>query len=164
MSSERERLGAGLTWEELPAGRRFETAARTVTEADLVTFVGAMGLFEPLFLDAREGFPAGGREGRLVPGLLAVGMAEGLIVQTTMIQGTGMALLSIQVTMKAPVFVGDTLHVEIDVLESRASSKPGRGVVTTRNGVVNDRGEVVVEYTAVRLLHGQEEEAAWTST
>jgi len=154
VSSDREQLGIGLTWEEMSAGRRFRTAARTVTETDLVSFVGAMGLFEPLFIDAREGFPAAERNGRLVPGLLAVGMAEGLIVQTTMLQGTGMALLALELTLKAPVFVGDTLHVDIDVLEARPTSKPGRGIVRTANHIVVD-GAVAIEYLATRMISGQ---------
>jgi acyl dehydratase len=115
-----------------------------------------MGLFEALFIDAREGFPAGGREGRLVPGLLALGIGEGLIVQTNMIQGTGMALLELNVSMKGPVFVGDTLHVDVDVTESRATSKPGRGLVTTRNLITNGDGDVAVEYIAVRMIKGNE--------
>jgi acyl dehydratase len=153
---DREHLARGLTWEELATGRRFRTNARTVTEADLVSFVTGMGLFEALFIDAREGFPAGGREGRLVPGLLAVGIAEGLVIQTNMIQGTGMALLELKVTINGPVFVGDTLHVDVDVTESRGTSKPGRGVVTTRNLITNDDGGVPVEYIAVRMIKGNE--------
>jgi acyl dehydratase len=156
MQPEREQLARGLTWEELRPGRRFRTNARTVTEADLVAFVTGMGLFEPLFIDAREGFPAGGREGRLVPGLLALGIGEGLVVQTNMIQGTGMAVLELNMKLKGPVFVGDTLHVDVDVTESRATTKPGRGIVTTRNLITNGDGEVPIEYIAVRMVKGSE--------
>jgi acyl dehydratase len=156
MQPEREQLGSGLTWQELTPGRRFRTNARTVTEADLVAFVTGMGLFEPLFIDAREGFPAGGREGRLVPGLLGLGIGEGLVVQTNMIQGTGMAVLELNVKVKGPVFVGDTLHVDVDVTESRATSKPGRGIVTTRNLITNGDGEVPIEYIAIRMIKGSE--------
>jgi acyl dehydratase len=151
-----EQLARGLTWEELPVGRRFETGARTVTEADLVSFVGAMGLYEPLFMDANEGFPAGGRSGRLVPGLLALGIAEGLVVQTNMIQGTGMALLSLHVEMRGPVFVGDTIRVRLEITESRATSKPGRGIVGTRNEIVNQENAVVIAYEPVRMIAGDE--------
>ena len=149
-----EILGRGLTWQELTVGRRFETGARTITESDLVSFVGGMGLYEALFMIADEGFPAGDRTGRLVPGLLPLGIAEGLVVQTNMIEGTGMALLSLHVEMRRPTFVGDTIRVRLEVTESRGTSTPGRGIVKTQNEVLNQDDHVVIEYQPVRMIAG----------
>lgn len=151
-----EILARGLTWQELTVGRRFQTGARTITESDLVSFVAGMGLYESLFMNADEGFPAGDRTGRLVPGLLPLGIAEGLVVQTNMIGGTGMALLSLQVDVRGPTFVGDTIRVRLEVTESRATSTPGRGIVTTRNEILNQDDHVVIEYQPVRMIAGGE--------
>jgi acyl dehydratase len=64
-----------------------------------------------------------------------------------------------ELDVRAPVFVGDTIDVVVEVTESRPSSKPGRGVVTARNTVRNQRGEVVMVFTPVRLIRGRDFEA-----
>ena len=58
--------------------------------------------------------------------------------------------------MKGPTFVGD-LHVEVEVLEVRQTSKGNRGLVRTRNEVKNQNGETVIVYTPLRMVAGREE-------
>jgi acyl dehydratase len=84
-------------------------------------------------------------------------LAEGLVIQTHVIHGTGIAFVHMDLDIKAPVYVGDTLHVDVEVTESRATSTGGRGLVTTRNSVRNQRDEEVLVYTPVRLLRGRDE-------
>ena len=79
--------------------------------------------------------------------------AEGLTLAGTA-HGTGLAFLHTELDVKGPVLVGDTIHVEIEVTEARASSK-GRGLVRTRNEVKNQRGETVVVYSPLRLMRGR---------
>lgn len=146
----------GRCWEDQPVGYRFRTARRTVTEADLVAFVTLCGFSEGLFLDAEASRAEGGYSGRLVPGSLTFSYAEGLVVQSGVIAGTGVAYLGATVEVKAPVFVGDTIEVHVGVTESRASSSPGRGVVTTLNEVFNQRGELVLRYRPARLVRGRD--------
>ena len=68
-------------------------------------------------------------------------------------QGTGLAFLGMELKILGPTYAGDTLHVECEVIESRPSeSRPGRGLVRTRNSVVNQRGEVVMQYTPLRMI------------
>jgi acyl dehydratase len=142
----------GRTWEEMPVGFTFKTSARTITETDLVNFVGMTGLTEPLFYDERFATDHG-YKGRLVPGMQTFCYAEGLVIQTGSIHGTGLAHMHCELDIKAPVYVGDTISVVVEVVEQRPTSK-GRGVVTTRNSVLNQRGEVVMVYTPVRLTKG----------
>ncbi len=144
----------GLTYEDMTVGRTFRTARRTVTETDLVNFITLGGFTEPLFWDATHAASAG-YTGRLVPGALVYTIAEGLVLQTNLLHGSGMAFLGMQLDVKGPVYVGDTLSVEVEITESRPSSKPGRGVVTSRNSVRNQRGEEVLVYTPVRLIRGR---------
>ena len=146
-------LATGLTWQEQPVGFAFRTAARTITEADLCAFVGLTGFVGPLFLDARRAAQAG-YAGRLVPGLLTVSFAEGLVLQTNVMHGTGLGFLGMEMDARGAVYVGDTIDVVVEVIESRASSKPGRGLVRSRNQVRNQRGEVVLTYAPVRLQRG----------
>jgi len=72
-------------------------------------------------------------------------------VQATL-AGAGVALLELEQKLLKPVFIGDTIHVEVDVLAARATSKGDRGVVTTSNSVMNQTGEVTQTYRAVRMI------------
>ncbi len=148
-------MGQGLTWESMTAGSAFRTAARTVTESDLMSFVHVAGFTEPLFYDASHAAD-GGYTGRLVPGALVYVLAEGLILQTNVIHGTGLAFMHMEFSVKSPTYVGDTLHVVVTTLESRASSRPGRGVVTSRCAVINQHGTEVAVFTPVRLIRGRD--------
>jgi acyl dehydratase len=147
----------GLTYEEMAVGSRFKTGARTLTEADLIAFVTLCGFNEPLFWDARHAASAG-YAGRLVPGALTYAIAEGLTIQTHVLHGTGLAFMHMELDVRRPVVVGDTIEVVVEVTESRPSSKPGRGVVAARNTVFNQRGEDVLVYTPVRLIRGRDYE------
>jgi acyl dehydratase len=60
-----------------------------------------------------------------------------------------------ELNVEGPVLEGDTIHVEIEVIEVRAASKGGRGLVRTRNRIVNQRGEAVIVYTPLRLMEGR---------
>jgi acyl dehydratase len=139
----------------MPVGFRFRTASRTITDADVTLFVGLAGVTEPLFLDARVA-RENGYQGRLVPGMMTYAFAEGLLIQTGCIHETGVAFLHMELDVKAAVYVGDTLAVIVEVTDQRPTSKGDRGLVTTRNEVVNQRGEVVLVYTPVRLTKGVE--------
>ena len=150
-----EQLGRGLNWEDTPAGFAFRTSARTITEADLMAFVTLCGFTEPLFTDARHA-AEGNYEGRLVPGALTFAMAEGLVLQTNALHGTWLAFMHMELDVRRPVYVGDTIDVVVEITESRASSRPGRGVVSARNTVYNQRGEDVLRYDPIRLIRGRD--------
>jgi acyl dehydratase len=147
-------LAQGQTWEEMTVGSAFRTGSRTITETDLITFITSVGFTEALFLDASHA-AAGGYTGRLVPGALVFCLGEGLVMQTNVLNGTGLAFMSMGLTIKCPCYVGDTIHVAVEVTQARAASTGQRGVVTTTNTVRNQRGEDVLVYTPVRLIRGR---------
>jgi len=151
--SAHEPLIRGRTWEEMTPGFSFRTSSRTITEADVHAFVQLVGINEPLFLDARVAGEAG-YTGRLVPGMMTFSYAEGLVIQTGSIHGTGMAFLHTELDIAAPVYVGDTITVVVEVTEQRPTSSGGRGLVTTRNSVVNQDGVTVMTYSPIRLTKG----------
>ena len=144
-------VGLGLAWDDLTVGEQFRTVGRTITETDLVNFVNTSGMVEVLFTDVEYVAEHGPGGGRLVPAALVYSIAEGLLVQATL-QHTGLAFLGMTMDVHGPTFVGDTVHVEAEVLESRATSKsPDRGLVRTQNRIVNQRGDTVITYTPLRL-------------
>ena len=156
-------LSHGKTWQQMSAGLAFRTSARTVTEADLVNFIGMSGYTEPLFLDASHA-AEGGYTGRLVPGAMTFAIAEGLVLQTNVLHGTGIAFMHADMKVARPVYVGDTIHVTVVITESRQSRRPGRGIVTSRNAVVNTRGEEVLVYNPVRMIRGDDFNPADTTS
>ncbi|HYC49260.1 MAG TPA: MaoC/PaaZ C-terminal domain-containing protein [Burkholderiales bacterium] len=147
-----ETVGLGFFFEDLPVGRKFRTIGRTITEADIVNFVNCTGMVEVLFTNTEFLKNESDIKGRLAPGALVYSMAEGLLCQATM-QHTGYAFLGMQLDVKSPVFAGDTIHVECEVVEARLSqSKAGRGLVRTNNRVVKHDGTVAITYTPMRML------------
>lgn len=151
-----ETVGLGLCWEDMPEGYQFKTIGRTITESDLVNFINTSGMTEVLFTDTTYAYQHAPGKGRLIPGALVFSIAEGLIMQSTL-QGTGIAFLKMELDIKGPSFVGDTIHVEATVMQSRAASRdPRRGLVRTMNSVVNQKEETVLVYTPLRLQTGRE--------
>ena len=150
-----ETVGIGIHWEDLPVGRKFKTVGRTVTEADLVNFICCTGMLEVLFTNTEFLEKESPIKGRVVPGALAYTFAEGLLVQSTM-QGVGFAFLNMELDIKGPTLVGDTIHVECEVIENQESRKrPGLALVRTRNQVVKQDGTVVLVYTPLRMVKGR---------
>jgi acyl dehydratase/8-oxo-dGTP pyrophosphatase MutT (NUDIX family) len=147
-----EILGIGLHFEDLPLGRQFRTVGRTVTETDIVNFCTCTGMTEVLFTDLEFLRTESDIKGRVAPGALAYTFAEGLLVHATM-QHTGFAFLEMDLKVHNPVFAGDTLHVECEVIEARLSkSRPGRGLVRTRNRIVKHDGTLAITYTPMRMI------------
>src|SRR6266705_1601497 len=128
-----ETVGLGIYWQDLPVGRRFKTVGRTVTETDVVNFVSCTGMLEVLFTNTEFLKKDSAIKGRVAPGALVFTFAEGLLTQAVM-QGVGFAFLHMELDIKGPTFVGDTIHVECEVIECRESrNRPGLGLVRTRN-------------------------------
>src|SRR5499426_933891 len=135
----------GATFEQHKIGDVHRTLARTVSETDIVNFVDLCGFTEPLFMDMEfvKRQSVFGR--RAAPGALTFALSEGLIMQTGLIHGTGMAFLGGDVRLLAPVLEGDTIRVEVEVSDKRETRKPDRGIVTYAHRVLNQRDEVVME-------------------
>ena len=153
--AELEYVGLGKFWDDLAVGQKFRTIGRTVTEADIVNFIGCTGMLEVLFTDMEYLAAHSPMKGRVAPGALAYCFAEGLLVQATM-QHTGLAFLGMELEVKGPTFAGDTIHVEVEVLEIRPTRKGGRAIVRTFNEIKNQKGETVITYNPLRMVAGRE--------
>ena len=152
-------VGIGFYWNDLNAGDRFRTLNRTITESDIVNFIGVTGMLETLFTDLTFSHEHGAIKGRVVPAACVYTMIEGLLCQATM-QTTGLALLEVEKKILAPVFAGDTVHAEVEVVSVRQTSKGNRGIVTTQNNIiVAARNVTAITYRAVRMMAGRPETA-----
>jgi acyl dehydratase len=138
-------------YEEWELGAVYETQARTITEADVVTFAGLSGDFNPIHTDAEtaKATPFGER---IAHGLLVVAISTGMANQTGLMAGTTIALLEHNIKYKSPVKFGDTVHLRMEVTEKRETSKPDRGIVIMAAQMLNQRNEVVVDMNWTQLM------------
>ncbi len=144
---------AGKHFEELNVGDTFTTARRTITEADVIQFVTLVGFIEPLFLDIEYIERESLFKRRIAPGTLVFSYSEGLVVQSGLIHGTGLAFAGLdKMVLKAPVFVGDTIQVEGEVTAKREGKRADAGRVFWRHVVKNQRGEAVMEFEIIRMM------------
>jgi acyl dehydratase len=134
----------GLTFDEFELGACYPSQGRTVTESDVVAFAGLSGDYNPLHTDAdfARQTPFGER---VAHGMLTVSMATGMANWTGIFEGTTLALMEQVIRYKGAVKFGDTVHLELQVLEKKESSKPDRGVVRFAARVCNQRDELIVD-------------------
>lgn len=152
----------GRYYEDLNVGDRIQhDRRRTITEADNVLFCALTMNDQPLHLDAE--FAASTPFGqRVVNGLLTLALVVGLTVND-LTAGTIVANLGYErVAHPNPVFHGDTIQVETEVLSRRLSeSNPDRGIVRLRHVGHKQDGTVVVEVErAVLFLRRPSDEGA----
>lgn len=142
----------GLYWEEWEIGAEFETAARTVTETDIVMFAALSGDYNPLHTN--EEYCKKTQFGtRIAHGPLVYAIAAGLLFQLHLYDDTIIAFLGFDsLKFTNPVKAGDTIHARIKVLEKRETSRPDRGVMKRQLQVLNQRGEVVQDAIQAFLL------------
>ncbi|MBB5161499.1 MaoC family dehydratase [Mycobacterium sp. AZCC_0083] len=134
----------GKYLEELIVGDVYEhRPGRTVTEADNVLFTTLTMNTQSLHLDAA--FSQTQEFGqRLVNSLFTMSTVVGLSV-ADLTEGTTVANLGFsEIRFPTPVFTGDTLTAETEIVDKRLStSRPGQGVVTFEHRGRNQRGEAV---------------------
>lgn len=137
---------SGKYYDELEVGQKFQHAnGRTVTEMDNVLFCALTMNSQPLHIN--EDFAARSQFGRrIVNGLFTLGLAIGLTV-AELTEGTIVANLGYEkVAHPQPLFHGDTIYVETEVLEKRpSSSKPDRGIVRLKHTAHKPDGTIVLE-------------------
>jgi acyl dehydratase len=141
-----------LYFEDVEVGMRFESPARTITEADLVNFAGVSGDFNPLHTD--DAFAATTPYGRRIAhGMLALSVVTGLRQRMGVFDGTILGFLEIRSwRFRAPVFPGDTIRAVTSVAELRETSKPDRGVMIQGIEVLNQDDALVQDGEFVTLL------------
>lgn len=132
----------GRFFEEFDVGQTVVTAGRTITEGDIVRFAGLSGDFNQIHTDAA--YAAQGMFGqRVAHGLLVLSVATGQAVQTGIIEGTVLAFRELEWKFSRPVMIGDTVHTEIEVEETKPLPRLGGGNVVMKVSVRNQDDEIV---------------------
>ena len=135
----------GLYFEEFEVGQKMISPGRTITESDIVGFAGLSGDFNQIHTDAAyaENSPFGAR---VAHGLLGLSIASGLALRTGMLEGTVMAFREINNWKFVKLmYIGDTIHVEMEVITAKAIKRMGGGKVELNFNVKNQKDETVMK-------------------
>jgi 3-hydroxybutyryl-CoA dehydratase len=137
-------------FEDFHEGEEFSTPSRTVTETDVMNFAGVSGDFNSIHTD-EEYAKRTAYGGRIAHGFLTLAVASGLWFSSGVFEESLVALYGIEnMRFIKPVRFGDTLTVKLKVITKRERKE--LGIVTVRNEVVNQKGEVVLGFDAMLLL------------
>lgn len=138
------------SFDDFRVGEVFRAPARTLTDAHFLFFAALTGDNHPIHYDDEyaKRTPFGRRvaHGLLLSALTALGAGE----LSAQVEESMIAFLSQSAAFKAPVFLGDTVRPELEVVE--LIPKGERGVLKLRARLINQRGEVVLEGEHVYLL------------
>ncbi|UYQ95564.1 MaoC/PaaZ C-terminal domain-containing protein [Chitinophaga horti] len=130
-----------------------ETKGRTITETDIVIHAGQSGDFFPHHMD-EEWCKTQPFKKRIAHGTLiftvAIGLTAELVNEVSMTYGYD------RLRFLAPVFIGDTLHVEVSIKEMKDHKKPGFGLVTELVQAFNQSGQLVMVCDHILLVHKKE--------
>jgi acyl dehydratase len=146
-----------MYFEEFEIGQRIVSPGRTVTEADVVNFAGISGDFGSIHTDAEyaKSTPFGQR---VVYGLLGMSIASGLAVRSGVLEGTVIAFREIDNwKFSQPLFIGDTIHVEIEVEETKLIPRLGGGMLTLGLKVINQDDQTVMKGQWIVIVESREE-------
>jgi 3-hydroxybutyryl-CoA dehydratase len=142
----------GLYFEEFSVGQKIVTVGRTVAESDIMTFAGLTGDYNQIHTDAH--FAAGTPFGqRIAHGLLGMSTGIGLLMRTGVLEGTVIAFREIvEWKFVKPVFIGDTIHAEMEVKDKKAMPRVGGGLATVTVEVKNHKEESLMKGTLTLLI------------
>jgi len=134
-----------MYFDEFQTGQRIVTAGRTITETDIVSFAGLSGDYNQIHVDADYSAKAPFGQ-RVAHGLLVTAIGSGLAMQTGVMEGTVLAFREInEWKFIKPVFIGDTVHVALEVKETKDLRRIGGGSVLIEVAVVNQKDEIVMK-------------------
>jgi 3-hydroxybutyryl-CoA dehydratase len=153
MNLEPNTKGRGQYFEEFAVGQKIISAGRTISESDIITFAGLSGDFNQIHTDAEfsKNTPYGQR---IAHGLLGLSVASGLAMRTGILEGTVLAFREInEWKFVKPIFIGDSIRVEMEVVETKALPRIGGGSVLIAVELKNQRQETVMkgEWTVLVL-------------
>ncbi|WP_462421484.1 MaoC/PaaZ C-terminal domain-containing protein [Salinicoccus sp. Marseille-QA3877] len=147
----------GYYYEDLEIGQEFVTPRRTITEADVVIFAGFSGDYNPIHTDEEfaKTTPFGTR---ILHGPAGFAIATGLESRLGIKDGTAIAFLGMTWDLKAPIKIGDTIHIVETINSKRETSKKDRGIVFFDVKIVNQDDVVCQEGEWKVMMMRREEE------
>jgi acyl dehydratase len=150
-------LVIGKYFEEFEVGMTITSPGRTITESDIVSFAGLSGDYTQIHTDVEfsKSSPLGRR---VAHGLLGLAVASGLAARTGVHEGTALAFREINDwKFIKPIFIGDTVHVLMTVIEVKGLPRLGGGAVSIELRVINQNEETLMKGVWKVLMASQPE-------
>ena len=130
-------------FDEVAVGDFFRSAGRTVTETDIVMFSGLSGDYSQLHTNQACAVERG-LGGRIAHGCLSLSIATGLVFTISQTMDRVVAFYGMdRVRFVKPVRIGDTIHVEGEIIELVDKGERG-GLIKRRDSIMSKHGEVGV--------------------
>ena len=137
-------------FEEFEIGKRYATRTRTITLEDHLAFCRLVGYEVPLFLEPGRGTETG-FGGLICPSHLIMSFSTAMTGD--LFSESVRGLLAIEnARFILPVRPGDTLSTEVEVISKRLTSKPGIGLITFRDHVINQSNLTVFQNDKITLI------------
>ena len=141
----------GLYFEEFEVGVTMRTRGRTITEADLVQFAALTGDFNPMHTDA-EYCKTSFMGQRVAHGMLTASYAIGQAYQLGILERTVLGFRGLEMKFSAPVYIGDTIHAELQVTATKASKRLNGGAVILAIRIIKQDGKIVQKGSLTLLM------------
>lgn len=138
-------INTGAFFEDFDLGQKGLTAGRTITEADIIAFAGLSGDFNAIHTDAEfaRNTPFGQR---VAHGLLSLSIASGLAVQTGVLGSNVIAFREVnEWKFIKPVLIGDTIKLELEVVELKHLPRLHAGSVVLSATLLNQDNEITMK-------------------
>lgn len=154
---DKDTLIRGKYFEEFEKGMTITSPGRTITESDIVAFAGLSGDYTQIHTDVE--FSKSTLIGRRVAhGLLGMAIASGLAARTGVLEGTAIAFREISDwKFIKPIFIGDTIHVIMTVVEVKGMPRLGGGAVSIELRLNNQNDETLMKGIWKVLMAAQPE-------
>ena len=134
-------------FDDMKLGDTFITPGRTVEAADIINFAGISGDWHPLHTN--EEFAKNIFGGRIAHGFLLLGIASGLSARGGSVRYNGDAIIAFfgmnNVSFLNPVKIGDTIHLQEEVVNKNESRKGDRGTITYKWSLKNQKDQICME-------------------
>ncbi|MFZ2097523.1 MAG: MaoC/PaaZ C-terminal domain-containing protein [Anaerolineales bacterium] len=147
----------GMWFEEFEVGQLIITPGRTITECDIVSFAALSGDYNQIHTNAEfsRKTPFGQR---VAHGLLGLSIASGLAMRTGVLEGTAIAFREINNwKFTNPVFIGDTIHAELNIIETKSIPRLKGGSLVIEIVVKNQRDDIAMKGTWTALVASRPE-------
>lgn len=140
----------GKYFDDIHIGEKYSSSGRTITEADIVTFAGVSGDYNPLHID-KEFAQKSRFHQRIAHGALTFSVMTGLWDQLGIIRETVIAFYGVDnLRFSNPVYIGDTIHLDVEVVQKKDRGKDG--FVVLLNTVFNQNHEEVMVCETILLM------------
>ena len=143
----------GRYWEEFEVGEKFETSRRTISESDVLQFCNLTWFNTSMFFDEVYAKEETIFKARVVPGPFIIPLAVGLFLKLGLYERTAISLMDIRnMRFHNSLKIGETMQVEVTILEKRETKKSDRGLLVPQFEVKKHDETPIMTFEMLHLM------------